>query len=104
LKDLLIFLEHGVAAQELKYLLNDVGNFFFDLVEYPLIEFTRGKNSGILEVDQVSRRFRLGKLEYLLQVGNAHLAIGKNKVQDTQAGGVGTRPEDLRPRLYIKVL
>lgn len=45
LKNLLIFLKHGISSQKLKNLLNNILYFIFNLIKHPLIELANSKDS-----------------------------------------------------------
>lgn len=54
LKDLLVVLQGLIATDEVQHLFEDIGNFFFDLVEHPLIDLAGGEDTGVFEVDEVA--------------------------------------------------
>ncbi len=100
---MLIVLQQGVSADELKDLFDDVKHFVFDLVKDPLIDFSAGQNSGVFQINQMTGRFRLGKVQNLLQITDAHFAIGHDQVENPETGGVGTGQKNLCTRVNIEV-
>lgn len=60
------------------------------------------QDSGILQINKVTRCFGLGEVEDFFEVGNAHFAIHKNQVQNPQARFIGTSLENLRSQRKIK--
>ncbi len=73
-------LQQGVSSDKLKDLFNDVEHFVFDLVKDPLIDLSTGKDAGVFQINQMTGRFRLGKVQNLLQITDAHFAIGHDQV------------------------
>lgn len=51
----------------------------------------------------MARCFCLGEIEDAFEVGDAHLAVGHNEVEDAQAGGVGAGEEDLGAQVDVKM-
>jgi hypothetical protein len=78
--DLLIALQLNILSQKLKDLFDDVGYFVFDLIEYPVIVSLERKDSGILEINQVTGSLGLREIEDFLQVGDTHFTVRKNQM------------------------
>jgi len=93
-----------VSPNELQYLVYDLVYLILDLVKDPVVVAAVGEHTGILEIDDMPRCLGLSEFKDSFQVGNAHLAIFKNKIQDPQARFIGTRFEDLRSQYKVEVL
>jgi len=88
LKRLKVFLEYGVALEEVKHELEDIKHFIFHLVKHPLVQFTRRKYSRVLKINKVSGCFGLCELQNALEVADAHLAVGHDQVKNPETGSV----------------
>jgi hypothetical protein len=95
LKNLLVILKDGIAAEELQNLFNDVKDFVFNLVKNPLVKLPRCQDPGVFQIDQVPGGLGLGKFENVLQVGNTHFPIGHDQVQDAEPRRVGAGQKNL---------
>jgi hypothetical protein len=103
LKNLLVFLKQRVSTQKLENLLNDLLHFILNLIEYPLIVLTSGKNTGVLQVNQMAGGFRLCKFKNMLKVSNAHLSIRHDQVKNTETRSIGAGQKYLRPGFNIEM-
>ena len=104
LKGLKVFLQNRVAFEEIEHELEDVDNFFFNLVEDPLVHFACGEDAGILKVDKVAGGLGLREFQNALQIADAHFAVGHDEMEDAQAGGIGTCQKNLCTQVDIEML
>lgn len=84
LKNLLIFLQGCVSPNEFEHLLENILNFFLDLVEDPLIQLPGRKYPGIFQVDEMSGSFCLREIQDSFEVGDAHFTVDHNQHEDSQ--------------------
>ena len=103
LKNLLVFLQGCIAADEFEHLFEDILNFVFDLVEHPLVHFSRRKDARVFQINQMTRGLRLREVEYAFQVADTHFAVDHYQHQDAQTGGVGAGQKNLGSQVNVKV-
>lgn len=80
MKGLEIFLKDWIPFHEGQHLLEDVVHFVLNLIEDPLVVLPGGQNARVLQINEVSRRFRLREVEDALQVADAHFSVGEDEV------------------------
>lgn len=99
---LLVLLELLILPEELEDLVHDFGDFVFYLIENEVVVASKGDDSGIFQIDEVSGCFGLREIENFFDIGNAHFTIHVNQVQNPDSRLIGAGFKNLGTKGEIK--